>query len=207
MLSACFVDNMNKTTSAAETTGVLTTTTHDPTTSTAATDATTGTLDCADFKATLLVEDATVVAPMKTLMTTAEGTVAYSEKEEEGTVEFRFTAPCAGTYAVWGRVLDQKPGPGTVDPDSFHARVDDGPEITWLYGCTTGATNTDWSWQPVRSLSDDDDCEVAAAWPLELTAGEHAITLRNLEDSFTDSHAAVARILVTSDPDYTPTSE
>jgi hypothetical protein len=212
-VSACFVDNMGAASTTAETTGVLTTTaaptsTPDPTTSTTA-DTTTGADECADFKVTLLVEDAAVTPPMIPQKTRDEGIVARSEESDEGTVEFKFMAPCAGTYDVWGRVLDQNPGPKlAVDPDSFTARVDGGPEVTWHYGCTTADIDVDWSWQRVQSLADDDDdCDTAALWRLDLTAGEHAITLRNIEDAFLDEHAAVARILVTNDPGDTPTNE
>ena len=199
-LSACFVDSMGVVSTAEQTTDALTTS-GDP----ATTDPATGDPECADFKATLLVEDATVVPPMTLETTKNEDTVAFSEVTGEGTVAFTFVAPCAGIYTVWGRVLDPKPGAGfAVDPDMFSARVDDGPEVTWHYGCTT---TEDWSWQPVQALSDDEECEAAVPWRLELTAGEHAITLRNLEDGFLDEHAAVARLFVTNDPDDTPLAE
>jgi hypothetical protein len=156
----------------------------------------------------VLVEDATVTPPMQTAVSEmGEGTIAFSEVAEQGTVVFLADLPCADTYYIWGRVNDFNPGThGSGDPDSYYVTVDTGQESTWFYGCGT-FDSPQWTWQPVQDGELGADCEEGVRLEVDLDAGVHTIVVRNREDAFFENFAAIARILVTNDPDYVPTNE
>ncbi len=183
------------------------TTTPDGTTSTSTTtadDTTTADTAGCDVKRIEKAEKALLTPPMQKMQNNDEGTIAFSYIAGEGSAEFTVDIPCAGTYHLWARVLDLAPGVGNgQDPDSFTVSVDGESKIEWVYGCTT---STAWSWQRVQER-DSLTCLGAAAYPLELGSGQHTITLGNLEAGVLDKYAAVARILVTSDPNYLPVDE
>jgi hypothetical protein len=183
------------TTTSVGTTSTSTTTTDDTTT--------TETPGC-DVELIEKAEKALLTPPMQKVQNQAEGTIAFSLVAGEGTAEFTFDINCAGTYHLWARVLDLSPGVGNgQDPDSFAVSFDGEPKIEWLYGCKTA---TAWSWQLVQE-QDSIACLGADAYTLDLGSGQHTITLGNLEEGVLDKYAAVARVLVTSDPNFVPTSE
>lgn len=202
-------------TSAATTTiSTTTTTTADPTTTTTTvdtTDASTSLSDaCADHVPLLaLVEDAEVTSPMeKKLSDQDEGIVASSPIAFVGTVAFTLEIPCTGTYRVWGRVYDALTGVNPDDPDSFIVSVDDDPEFDWRYGCQTRNGDPLYTWQQIVQHPGE-TCD-EQPWPLGLSAGTHTITLRNREAESMGNkkyRAGVARILVTSDLEYVPTTD
>lgn len=156
----------------------------------------------------VLVEGATVTPPMQTAVSEmGEGTVAFSEVAEQGTVAFLADLPCSDTYHVWGRVNDFNPGThDSGDPDSYYVTVDTGQELTWFYGCGT-TDSPQWTWQPVHDGELGADCDAGTILEVDLDAGVHTIVVRNREEAWFDSFAAIARILVTNDPDYVPTNE
>jgi len=188
-----------------------TTTTPDGTTTTTSSSSTndgttTAPLGCDDIVVIILLdaEKALLTDPMQKTQNDEEGTIAYSLVAGEGTAEFSFDIQCAGTYHVWGRVLDLSPGADFgQDPDSFTASIDGDAKIEWLYGCTS---ESPWSWQRVQEI-DSLVCFNPNAWTLDLAPGPHTITLGNLEEGVLDKYAAVARILVTNDPNFVPTTE
>lgn len=187
-------------------------TTGDATTSDPGTDtnATTGDTACPalDVQLLVLVEGSVVEPPMVTEESQlGEGVIAYSPVAEAGTVEFTVDLPCAGEYTVWGRVHDELPGTLEGNPDSYYARVDGGPEITWVYGCQTTDAEPGWTWQRIQAASGP-LCDESVDWVSPLGPGPHAIRLRNRESArgFTTS-ASVARILVTNDPGFVPQGE
>ena len=191
------------TTTNATTTDDATTTAPDATTTTTAT---TDDPDCAPFHEVLYVKDASIEPPMMTGDNDKEGVVAVSLEAEAGAVLFKVGLPCTDTYYLWGRVFDANPGmPADSDPDSYYASLDDGPEITWEYGCQTADAPL-WSWQRVQ-LFDPNGCTLKDPWELALTAGTHHVKLRNREEASLFKQNAVARILVTNDPGYVPTNE
>jgi hypothetical protein len=164
---------------------------------------------CQGFVSELvLVEDSTVTPPMQTAVSDmGEGTVAFSEVAEQGTVVFLVDLPCSDTYYVWGRVNDFNPGTHeSGDPDSYYLTVDTGQELTWFYGCGT-AELPQWTWQPVHDGEFGADCDASVILEIDLDAGVHTIVVRNREDAWFDNFAAIARILVTNDYDYVPTNE
>jgi hypothetical protein len=156
----------------------------------------------------VLVESSTVTPPMETAVSEmGEGTIAFSEVAEQGTVVFLVDLPCADTYYVWGRVNDFNPGThGSGDPDSYYVTVDTGQEMTWFYGCGT-FESPQWTWQPVHDGELGADCEAGIDLEADLDAGVHTIVVRNREDAWFENFAAIARILVTNDPDHVPTNE
>lgn len=186
------------TTTSVGTTSTSTTTTDDTTT--------TETPGCADIGLSVLVtaENAILTNPMQTDQDDDEGTIAFSLVEGEGTADFSFDIQCAGTYYIWARVLDRTPGTGNgQDPDSFTATINGSFKIEWLYGCTS---ETAWSWQRIQAF-DNIACGTPSEWSFGLSTGVHTVTLGNLEAGALDKFAAVARVLMTRDPNYVPTNE
>lgn len=169
---------------------------------------TTGPPSCEEmfYKGIALVLDAQVVPPMVAEMSTkGEGIVAYSSQSEQGTVTFSFDLPCAGSFALWGRVLDAEPGVNNYDPDSFYVRVDGGAEGGWYYGCQTTGLPSGYHWLRVRTGQQGAPCDQQAPLTVDLSAGVHTVTLRNREQQDGQGNvAAVARVLLVNDPNYTP---
>jgi hypothetical protein len=168
---------------------------------------------CNAYKQVLRVADAEVVPPMEKVMSgqVEEGIVAYSEANELGSVRFQFDAPCEGEYAVWGRVLDQYPGPTGNGPDTFYFRKDGDFEQIWYYGCQFADDETGYQWKRIAAKIPAFPCDTAEDWRPVLSAGPHTITLRNREGIYYYDNkgevAAVARIIVTNVPGFVPTSE
>lgn len=196
------------------TTTISTTTTADATTTTTDTvDTSTTISDACGEQVTItllaLVEDAEVTSPMeKKLSDQDEGIVASSPTAFVGTVTFTLEIPCAGTYRAWGRVYDALTGVNPDDPDSFIVSADDAPEFDWRYGCQTTNGDPLYTWQQILQHVGE-TCD-EQPWPLELTAGTHTITLRNREAESMGNQkfrAGIARILVTSDLEYVPTTD
>jgi hypothetical protein len=143
---------------------------------------------------------------MMTDQSQSEGTYAWSNQADNGTVVFQLDVPCEDTYYVWGVVWDAWPGAHGNDPDSFYAKVDDGNESQWIYGCQTGlAQGGGWFWLPVIHDPDPNNgCDDIEDQSYDLPAGKHSVTLRNREWPSGNSIAAVARVLVTNDENLVP---
>lgn len=137
-----------------------------------------------------------------------EGTIASSGVIELGTAEFKFDVPCADDYAVWARVYDGWDGThNSGDPDSYYAKVNGADEFPWFYGCQTFGADEDWGWRRVRSI-DSNDCNEYADWTLPLMQGSYYIRLRNREGERGDGiRAAVARVILSNDPNFVPTTQ
>ena len=153
-----------------------------------------------------LVSEAQVFPPMVAQQSQlGEGTLAFSQIAEQGTITFTFDVPCAGAFAVWGRVLDVDPGVNNYDPDSYYVHVDGAPESGWFYGCQTDQKPAGYSWLRVRTGEQGIPCDETVPLLVDLAAGVHTITLRNREQQDGDGNvAAVARLLIVNDPNYTP---
>jgi hypothetical protein len=151
------------------------------------------------------IEDASVIPPMTTQDVQGVGLAAYSEWSDDGELEFTIDVACPGTYFLHGFVLDLWSGVHSYqDPDSYVVSWP-GSSITWYYGCQTGGLSEGWHWLPVTYVAEGGYCEDAARIELTLGQGEHVITLHNREGATWDDYvAAIARLVVTNDPDYTP---
>lgn len=204
-------------TAADDTTGIDPTAAHDETTTTTAEgESSTGEVDaCANpdqFVLEVPADQALVIAPMM-LDAVADGSpYVVSEVAAMGVATFSFDVPCPGEYYFHGLVYDAVPGPVTVllddnGADSYAVEVE-GQAATWQYGCQTGGLLPPlWQWQPVMNnagciLADD---KVVAP----LVAGSYTISFRNLEDGTNDADspgtaAAMAKLVVTNDPNYLP---
>ncbi len=210
--AATTADSEHDTSTTGSPTPDTTTTTSETSETTAAettTAATTGDLDdtcgAAYVQIPALVEDAKIEFPMiSKLSQTGEGEIATSAIPELGTVDFTVELSCAASYTIWARVFDNIPGSQFNDPDAFYARADDSEEVPWSYGCDTAGRDPGWSWQRIRSTP---SCDSATDWTPKLAAGTHHIVLRNREGAAQDNQAAIARILVTSDPNYVPSTD
>ncbi len=152
-----------------------------------------------------LVADAEVVAPMEKVMSQmGEGMIARSTVENAGTVTFTVDIECEGKYSLWGRALDLNAGAKQNDPDSYFVQVDGGQEVTWIYGCQTDGMPNGYNWLRVRGVGNN--CSNPNDVAPTLTAGSHTFRFRNRESGNQNAVAALARILLTNDPGYTPTA-
>lgn len=189
-----------------ETTAAATTAAEtDPETTAATTDDPVDTCGAAYTHTPVPVADAKLEFPMVAeLSMSGEGKIASSAIDELGTVDFTVELSCADEYTIWVRVFDAVPGSQDNDPDAYYAQADDGPEVAWIYGCDTTKLVPGWSWQRVRSTP---TCDTATDWAPKLGAGTHHIVLRNREGAAQNNKAAVARILVTNDPNIVPAND
>jgi hypothetical protein len=159
------------------------------------------------------VSAATVHAPMTTGTHPTHGVYAYSAVSNDGEVSFPFATDCEDTWRAWAFIYDQDPGFSTqTDPDSFDVWLDESGATLWVYGCQNDAifpAPPQWSWQ---SVNDTGLC-VFENDPIEFTlpAGPHAMHFRNIEGgsagnggSDPGNVAAIARIVITNDPGFTP---
>jgi hypothetical protein len=106
----------------------------------------------------------------------------------KGTATWKFTAPSAGDYAVWARVM----GPDGMS-DSYFVSMDGGPEDVFM----TGEWGK-WHW----CITGGRDGVDAATWAtriFQLTKGEHTLVFRGRKPG-----CRLDRIAVTNDPSLGP---
>ena len=118
-------------------------------------------------------------------VTAATGSNARKDVPVSGRTTLRFQVRHAGAFKLWGRLI----APTRAD-DSFWLQVDDGPWIQWN-DIPAGAG---WHW---AELFDDRASKVPT---FDLAAGSHTLTVAYREDG-----AKLDRLLVTSDPTFSPT--
>jgi hypothetical protein len=88
-----------------------------------------------------------------------------------------FTAPVAGTYKLWARILTP-----TTSDDSYWVRTDSGAWATWDM-----PEFTTWTWS-------------ASTTTYTLTAGTHTLAFAYREDG-----TKIDKVLLTTNTTYTPT--
>jgi hypothetical protein len=118
-------------------------------------------------------------------VTAATGSNARKDVPASGRTTLQFQVRHAGAFKLWGRLI----APTRAD-DSFWLQVDDGPWIQWN-DIPAGAG---WHW---AELVDD---RASRAPTFDLAAGSHTLTVAYREDG-----AKLDRLLVTSDPAFSPT--
>lgn len=156
------------------------------------------------------VTQAVIAAPMQLDVSVSEGPYAYSEVANQGQASFQFLVPCQAEFRVWARVYD--PGVGAdgltfTDPDSYLVAFDGEADTEWWYGCQTYDADlfgSVWAWEPVR----DNPICIDGDFRRTLSPGTHLLHLTNREagNHASANVAAVARVVVTSDPAYAPPS-
>ena len=153
------------------------------------------------------VTQAMLAAPMQLGDSPSEGPYAYSETAEQGRASFEFQVPCEAEFRAWARVYDPGVGVDWLEPgpDSFFVSVDGEDTTEWWYGCQTadaGAFGGAWTWE---LLMDNPYC-IASDFRRTLSPGTHLLHLTNREGGAhgMNNVAAVARVVVTSDPTYVP---
>lgn len=205
-ITATSTDPDSTTASTTDPTGATT----DAVTTSPAEDSSTGADPCANpgEETIIWVEDATVSSDMTTQqsnMLPGNPLIAFGTDAGEGTIRFEFEVACPGDFAVWGLVWDEDAGANN-GADSFFVSVDGGEEIVWIYGCqTVGNPDGYWEWLDVEAWENTQCTTQKATYPLG--AGAHQVTLRNRENAgFGDDIAAVAAIIVTSNPATDPDS-
>jgi len=164
----------------------------------------------APFTVEITVMDAMLAGPMQIGMSDTEGHYAYSEVAGQGRASFELQLPCPAEVRAWARVYDPGVGLSAIDwsdPDSFRVAFDGEDDIAWWYGCQmadVAIAGSAWGWEPVL---DNDWCDGGELRRM-LSAGTHLLHLTNLEpgNHASASMAAVARVVVTSDPAYVPPS-
>ncbi len=145
------------------------------------------------------------------------GDYAYSEAELSGRASFGFLVDCQDEYRAWAYVHDPVTGPFALgfwgDPDSFRVSFDAdvGTRASWLYGCelnAIGKGGATWAWLPA---TDNEWCDGPPFITWVLDPGPHAFHMTNREagthmvsGSEIGEVAAVARVIITNDPGFTP---
>ena len=110
------------------------------------------------------------------IMVTA-GNNSQGAAPSTGSSTLTFTAPAAGTYRLWARILTPTDG-----DDSYWMRFDSGSWATWDM-----PEHTTWTWS-LRSTT------------YALGAGTHTLQLAYREDG-----AKIDKVLLTTSTTYTPT--
>ena len=151
------------------------------------------------------VDDANVIPPMTIIDVNGVGLAAYSPNSDDGEIEFSVDIACPGTYYLHGFVADGWSGVHSYqDPDSYEVFWPGGG-ITWFYGCQTSGLDEGWHWLPVSYVQEGGDCDDTTRVEITLGEGVNVITLQNREGMTFDGYvAAIARFVVTDDPDYSP---
>lgn len=143
------------------------------------------------------------------------GAYAYSESELAGTASFQFQVQCPGEYYAWAYVHDPSTGIGSQgvrgDPDSFRVAFNANSFVNWLYGCELSDISKSGStWRWLRAM-DNEFCLSPSTVSVTLEPGTHLFHMTNREsgDHQVDGQdigdvAAVARVLITNDPAFSP---
>lgn len=159
------------------------------------------------------VEEATISNPMLTGSVGGQS-YAYSEATMEGTASFEFDVPCQDEYRVFARVYDPNIGIAVgSDPDSYMVAFDDDGPLPWRYGCQTLFSTVAiflWDWLPIET---HDQLCGSTEFGKTLSAGTHTLHVINRENGNHDvgvlpgdigNVAAISRVVITSDPGYSP---
>jgi hypothetical protein len=115
--------------------------------------------------------------------------------QTDGTIVWQPDIPCDDTWFVWVRYLDYGGG------DSYYARLDGepaDPPAVFEGGCDDQGMGYDWNDLNWRDEMELPCMYVEDPWSADWTTGVH-----DIEFSYRES-AAIARIIVTNDPDFVP---
>lgn len=140
---------------------------------------------------------------------------AYSEQAEAGVVSFQFQVPCQDEFRVHAFIYDSGVGldaGNTNDPDQFLVAFDGDVTTVWDYGCQAldqAVSGHIWMWLPV--VSHGLACQ-EGGFEQVLSPGTHLLHLTNVEpgayefrnNDYIGEVAAVSRIVITSDPEFSP---
>lgn len=125
-----------------------------------------------------------------------EGTIAVNDNGVPGTVTFNASIDCATTWHVWVRWFLPEFG-----ADEFTVTVDGQPRPAAIFsGDCLGVGGSGWIWSRLNWQEEGaSGCDfVQDPWALPWGAGDHTITFGYRSSS------ALARIILTNDPDYVP---
>lgn len=160
------------------------------------------------FTVEIEASQAVLSGPMQLGVSMSEGTYAFSEVAGQGRASFEFQLPCEAEVRAWARVYDPGVGAdalGFGDPDSFFVAFDAQSDTAWWYGCQTadaGLFGGAWAWP---TLSDNPYC-IGDQFRRTLSPGTHLLHLTNREAGNIEASrvAAVARVVVSTDPGFSP---
>lgn len=116
--------------------------------------------------------------------------------QPNGQISFDIPIPCEDQWFIWVRYFEQQ------DADSFYATLDGEPNPPGVFegDCTPGGGGWDWALLNYRT-EDDPLCQyVEDPWAPQWDEGTHNISFRFRESQ------ALARIEITNNPDYVPSS-
>jgi len=116
------------------------------------------------------------------------GLYVRSAVANSGTVEYTFSVPDAGTYAVWVRVLVP-----STSSDSFFVSVDGATET--VFDTVDSGWNSSFRWVRLRARSGS----VPVVQNLTLTPGLHRLRFRGRE-----TNAGLDRLTITNDLAFQP---
>jgi hypothetical protein len=118
-------------------------------------------------------------------VTVAAGTATAGNPPNNGRITLTFTAPTAGTYKVWGRIIA-----ATDADDSFWVRMDGGSWTNW----NNIPLGSSWHWDDVHNGASANTLVTYG-----LSAGNHTLTIAYREDG-----ARLDKVLITSDASFVP---
>jgi len=110
-----------------------------------------------------------------------------------GTGAWSLSAPTAGTYYVWCRVLSPN-----SEQDSFFVKMDSGAED--VYDTAEGTWSPNWQWTRLNGRGGTTLPRTINPRTFTLSAGSHTLTFRGRETA-----TKLDRIILTTDPSFVPT--
>lgn len=142
---------------------------------------------------TLLAEDAELNGGWA-LHESTQGEGMYAEPEGQGSILFTVPVPCDDDWHVWIRYYDYG------QEDSWFGQVDGIPDPPCIVegDCEAGGESWRWGEMNWRDPNADPCVYEQDPWVHTWSAGDHEI------EFFTREASAIARLIVTNDPAFTP---
>ena len=114
--------------------------------------------------------------------------------ETQGTASWDFYAPIPGTYYLWGRVYAP-----SSRRDSFFLNIDNGTND--VYDAAEGTWSPSWQWTRINGRNGSAPLTLDPR-TFHLNAGLHTLVVGGRE-----AQSLLNRVLITNDPDYTPSDD
>ncbi|PIR97179.1 MAG: hypothetical protein COT91_02770 [Candidatus Doudnabacteria bacterium CG10_big_fil_rev_8_21_14_0_10_41_10] len=140
-------------------------------------------------------ESGSLISPMAVASDTgaSEGKYIASSAVDSGTASYGFSAPAAGSYVVWMRLL----GP-SISQDSIYVSMDGTSED--VFDMAENKWSPNWQWVKVNGRAGIGNPLTLNPKLFSLTAGSHTLKIRGREVG-----SKIDKILVTNDQGFVPT--
>ncbi len=121
-----------------------------------------------------------------------EGDIAVLMGGTNGAVTWDIDVPCDDTWFIWVRYWEQG------SDDSYFVTVDGAPEVPAIFEGDCGNGGQGYSWRLLNERADAPCVYTQDPWAPQWETGNHEVAF-----SYRES-IAIARIVVTNDPEYAP---